>query len=51
MMRLQYLTPERMWRAILHQDIKPVNILIGEDGQPRLADFGIARLEIGRAHV
>jgi predicted Ser/Thr protein kinase len=31
-------------RAILHQDIKPVNILIDETGQPRLADFGVARL-------
>jgi len=30
--------------GITHQDIKPHNILIDEQGKPRLADFGIARL-------
>jgi serine/threonine protein kinase len=31
-------------KGVLHCDIKPANILLGEDNEPRLADFGQSRM-------
>ncbi|MEO6845611.1 MAG: protein kinase [Chthoniobacterales bacterium] len=35
--------------GVLHRDLKPGNILLREDGEPLVADFGLAKLEGGDA--
>jgi hypothetical protein len=34
-------------RGVVHRDVKPSNILVGEDGAPHVMDFGLAKREAG----
>ncbi len=37
--------------GVVHRDVKPANILIDDEGRPRVTDFGLARFDDGASRI